>query len=200
MIANCNSIATLLPSEAIRILGHYLDLTPRFFNFPYVMLSTGNAVEQCEYNQAQCIVVRKDTYPLLDLFFSIQFFDCYEGSRVPAEAMRSKTSPNAQFRTVTGMSKHTWHVTRLALIFAGSSDRRDFRGMVHIDPLDTTTAEGLRKLMTRDEEIPPGDAEEYAGLGQIISEVVYITTFNWGVFLGEAEIHLQVLVCIFCEY
>ena len=48
--------------------------------------------------------------------------------------------------------------------------------------------------MTRDEEIPPGDAEEYAGLGQILSEVIYIITFNWSALLTEAATHLQVLV------
>ena len=51
--------------------------------------------------------------------------------------------------------------------------------------------------MTRDEQIPPGEAEAYAGLGQILSEVIYITTFNWGVFLTEAELHIQVLVSAF---
>ncbi|OAG01310.1 uncharacterized protein CC84DRAFT_1228289 [Paraphaeosphaeria sporulosa] len=160
--------------EAIQILGYYLDLTPRFFNFPYTLLSTGNAVEQY-------------------VFFSLQLFERYEGKRVPAEATRSDASPTARFRAATGMHGHTWHVTRIALLFARSLDRKKFRGLVHLDPLDTTIAEGLQKLMTRDEQIPPGEAEAYAGLGQILSEVMYITTFNWGVFLAEAELHLQIL-------
>jgi hypothetical protein len=48
--------------------------------------------------------------------------------------------------------------------------------------------------MTRHEEIPPGKAEEYAGLGQILSETIYMVTFTWAVFLTEGEAHLQILV------
>lgn len=48
--------------------------------------------------------------------------------------------------------------------------------------------------MTRDEEIPPGGAEEYAGLGQILSETIYMVTYTWGAFLSEGEAHLQLLV------
>lgn len=138
----------------------------------------------------------KHIYHSSDVFFALQIFERYEGNRVPAEAMCSEASPKARFRTATGLRGHTWHVTRIALIFAKSLDLKSLRGLVHLDPLDTAIAEGLRKLMTRDEEIPPGEAEEYAGLGQIVSEVIYIATFNWGVFLSEAEHHLQVLVCI----
>lgn len=48
--------------------------------------------------------------------------------------------------------------------------------------------------MTRDEEIPPGGAEEYAGLGQVLSETIYMVTYTWGAFLTEGEAHLQLLV------
>ncbi|KAF1947878.1 hypothetical protein EJ02DRAFT_7504 [Clathrospora elynae] len=47
--------------------------------------------------------------------------------------------------------------------------------------------------MTRDEDIPPGDAEEYAGLGQVLSETIYIVTYTWTAFLMESEAHLQIL-------
>jgi hypothetical protein len=93
-----------------------------------------------------------------------------------------------------GFNKHTWHVTRIALIFLKSPDGKKYRGLVHLDSLDVSIWDGLRTLMTRDEEIPPGDAEEYAGLGQILSEVIYIVTFNWSALLTEADTHLQVLV------
>jgi hypothetical protein len=33
----------------MQALGYHMAITPRFFNFPYVQLSTGNTVEQCTY-------------------------------------------------------------------------------------------------------------------------------------------------------
>ncbi|KAL2064888.1 hypothetical protein VTL71DRAFT_4028 [Oculimacula yallundae] len=39
------SVVTTLGAEALRILGHHLHITPRFFNCPPTMVSTGNTVE-----------------------------------------------------------------------------------------------------------------------------------------------------------
>jgi hypothetical protein len=86
------------------------------------------------------------------------------------------------------------HVTCIRLILLKDTDGKHFRGLVQIDPLDDAIADGLKTLMTRDEEIPPGYAEEYAGLGQILSKTIYIVTYTWIVFLVEAEAHLQILV------
>lgn len=46
--------------------------------------------------------------------------------------------------------------------------------MIQIDPIDDAIADGLTKLMTRDTEILLGPAEEYAGLGQLLANTLYI--------------------------
>jgi hypothetical protein len=80
------------------------------------------------------------------------------------------------------------------LILLSDEDGKRFRGLAHFDPVDDVLSNGLKKLMARHEEIPPGEAEEYAGLGQILSETIYMVTFTWGEFLTEGEAHLQILV------
>lgn len=80
------------------------------------------------------------------------------------------------------------------MVFLKDDDGKSFRGLAQFDPLDNVLSDGLRTLMTRDEEIPPGGAEEYAGLGQILSETIYMVTYTWGAFLTEGEAHLQLLV------
>lgn len=54
---------------------------------------------------------------------------------------------------------------------------------IQLDPKDRAIAEGLKVLITRDEDIAPGTMEECVGLGQILSEVIYILTYNWGIFV-----------------
>lgn len=121
--------------------------------------------------------------------------DKYAPGQRPSESHRLGTSPHYRFRAVTsGHCPHEWHVTCKRLIFVKDVDNVRFRGLVQTDPLDDAVSKGLKTLMTRDEEIPPGDAEEYAGLGQILSETIYIVTYTWTIFLNEAEAHLQVLV------
>ncbi|KAF1841972.1 uncharacterized protein K460DRAFT_369988 [Cucurbitaria berberidis CBS 394.84] len=168
-------IASSLQSESIQALGYHLGITPRFFNFPYLQLSTGNTVEKY-------------------VFYSLQFMERYNIGHKPSEAYRSNTSPCYRFRATSGgQQPHEWHVTCLRLIFLKDPDGKRFQGLVQVDPLDDAIADGLKTLMTRDEDIPPGDAEEYAGLGQILSETIYIVTYTWAAFLTEAEAHLQVL-------
>jgi hypothetical protein len=121
--------------------------------------------------------------------------DKYELGKKPLEAQRSDTSPSYRFRRTTNDHQaHEWHVTCIRLIFVRGQDR--FSGLAQVDPLDNAVSEGLKMLMTRDEEIPPGDAEKFAGLGQILSETIYIVTFTWTIFLDEAEAHLQILVSL----
>jgi hypothetical protein len=126
--------------------------------------------------------------------------DKYKIGTKPIEARRFDTSPSYRFRCTTGdYQTHEWHVTCIRLIFLRGEFH--FSGLVHVDPLDDAVSEGLKTLMTRDEEIPPGEAERYAGLGQILSETIYIVTFTWGAFLNEAEAHLQILVSLYtCRY
>ena len=104
-------------------------------------------------------------------------------------------SPCCTFLDVLGEKQnHTWRVTRIALIFTKSADSKEYRGLVHLDATDGVIWEGLKRLMAKDEEPLPGDAEQYAGLGQVLTAVIYIVTFNWDHLLTEAETHLQALV------
>jgi hypothetical protein len=122
--------------------------------------------------------------------------DKYHIGKKPTEAQRSDTSPSYRFRcTIGDYQTHEWHVTCIRLIFLRG--KNFFSGVAHIDPIDDAVSEGLKILMTRDEEIPPGEAERYAGLGQILSETIYIVTFTWAAFLNEAEAHLQILVSLY---
>ncbi|KAI8937143.1 hypothetical protein NX059_006357 [Plenodomus lindquistii] len=168
-------VATLLQSESIQALGHHLELSPRFFNFPYTRISTGNLVERY-------------------FFFTLQFMDRYQIGCKPSEAGRLATSPTYRFRNANGdYHPHEWHITCVRLIFLKDENNYNFQGLIQIDPLDDAIADGLKTLMTRYEEQPPGEAESHAGLGQILSEVIYIVAYNWTAFFMEAEEHLQVL-------
>lgn len=132
----------------------------------------------------------------VDMFFGIQVMERYIIPETPAESRRSEGSPHFCFRTATSFALHEWHITRVALIFIRDQvgDTTRYNGIIQFDPKDRTFADGLEVLMTRDEEIAPGDAEKDIGLGQILSEVVYIISYNWNAFIKEAENHLQVLV------
>lgn len=133
-----------------------------------------------------------------DVFFSLQLMERYplgHGAQMPQEAQRRlDITANTQFRTPDGFQQHAWYVTRIALIFLKSADGKKFRGLIQLDTLDDAIADGLKTLMTRDEDIPPGDAEAYAGFGKILTGVIYIVTFTWAAFLNDAEVYLQVLV------
>lgn len=119
----------------------------------------------------------------------------YPAGHKPVEASRSVTSPSHCFRSAAGGNQpHTWHVTCIRLIFIKSDDGNRFKGLFQVDSLDNAISDGLKTLITRQEEIPTGDAEKYAGLGQILSCSIYIVTFTWTAFLEEAEAHLQILV------
>lgn len=120
----------------------------------------------------------------------------YNIPETPLESRRSDASPHFRFRTGFSFSPHEWHITRVALILMrdvnGGTER--FNGVIQLDPQDRAIVDGLKILMTRDEEIAPGHEEETLGLGQILSEVMYILAYNWGIFVKEAESHIQILV------
>lgn len=45
-----------MSAEVVQALGHYLKITPRFFNIAYTPLSMGNHVEQREFaNHLSCM-------------------------------------------------------------------------------------------------------------------------------------------------
>lgn len=119
--------------------------------------------------------------------------ECTIGQK-PTEACRSST-PGYRFRSVKcDQQPHEWHLTCIRLIFLRG--KNCYPGLVQVAPLDSAVSEGLRMLMTRDEDIPPGRVEEYAELGQILSETIHIVTYTWSVFLNEAKVHLQLLVSL----
>ncbi|KAM0493556.1 hypothetical protein ACHAP8_009192 [Fusarium lateritium] len=165
--------------EAVRALGHYLHITPRFFNFPYVPTSTGNHVAGYA-------------------FFHLQFMDMYPPKIKPSEAARNQNSPYAQFNLGQGLTQHTWHITKVDLIYWNekieSTGSNRGMGLISLDPADVIIYKGLRKLMTRKETIPPGKWEEEFGLGQVLSEMFHIISVNWNAFLDEAEQHLQHII------
>ncbi|KAK5047146.1 hypothetical protein LTR84_007089 [Exophiala bonariae] len=149
--------------EAVQALGHYLDLTPRFFNFQFVMLSTGNTV---------------DSYA----FFGLQIIEKYLPTGVPAK-VRAQAAPYATF------GNYEWHTTMIAALFMRVGDR--FRGVLHFQANDEAIADGMKQLMTREEERTSSEGEDRAGQGQILAEIMYIVRYQWEFFLNEADVHLQ---------
>lgn len=67
-------------------------------------------------------------------------------------------------------------------------------GLIQLDPCDGIIFQGLCKLMTRNETIPPSTWEERLGLGQVLSELFHIISHNWSTFIDEAELNLQNIV------
>ena len=121
----------------------------------------------------------------------------YSLGTVPGEMGRTRTPYSVRFRTNTtqdGLALHEWHITRIALTFLKDKEGRNFRGIIQLDPADKVICDGLKILMTRDEETFSGGLEDKGGLGQILAEVFYVIQFTWGAFLAEAESHLQTLV------
>lgn len=163
---NANSTFFLLrdaSGEAIQALGHYLNVTPRFFNFGFIMLSTGNTVEDYA-------------------FFGLQIIEKYLPTGVPA-SVRAQPAPFATF------GSHEWHTTMVAALFMTEGDK--FRGIIHLQANDDAIADGIKQLMTRGEENTTSEGEKRAGQGQILAEIMYIVRYQWETFLTEAEAHLQ---------
>ena len=131
-----------------------------------------------------------------DLSHSIQLMDRYDISVKPDEAQRIVTSPCYRFRDIEGNHKdHVWHITCIRLVYLRNEDYPNtFRAVIQLDPVDTAIADGLARLMTREKEISPNEAEEYAGLGQLLGHTFAIINYNWTAFLIEAENHLQGMV------
>lgn len=137
-------------SEAVQALGHYLDITPRFFNFGFATLSTGNTVN--EY-----------------AFFSIQVIERYLPTAVSA-SIRAQPAPHAKFGT------YEWHITSVAALFTHREGH--FRGILHLQAQDNAIADGISKLMTRDEETFRDKGEVCSGQSQILAEMMYIVRFQ----------------------
>ena len=60
------------------------------------------------------------TYLRLVAFFGLQVMEQYTQNKLPTEAKRVSNSPRMIFRTKSGQSNHTWHVTRVNVIFIRS--------------------------------------------------------------------------------
>lgn len=52
----------------------------------------------------------------------------YSHNNLPTEAKRSRNSPKLIFRTKSGQSNHTWHVTRINVVFIRSPMERYVNG------------------------------------------------------------------------
>ena len=150
-------------TEAVQALGHYLDVTPRFFNFGFVMLSTGNTVEDYA-------------------FFGLQIVEKYLPVAVTPKTY-AQAAPHVKFGV------HEWHITTIATLFTKDQDK--FRGILHLQANDGAIADGIKRLMTRDEETFTGKGEMRAGQGQVLAEIMYIVRYQWEIFLTEADAHLQ---------
>ncbi|KAJ9612460.1 hypothetical protein H2200_004057 [Cladophialophora chaetospira] len=172
-------IVTDVSGEVIEALGHYLAITPRFFEFPPSILNTGNTVQ-------------------LYSFFSLQLMERYSIGTRPTESRRSDATPYARFFAKDRPLPHEWHVTRVAIIFMTDTTKQKFRGLIQLDHTDEAIAKALETLMVRDEETLPGDTEAIAGQGQILTELVHIVNLTWNGFLGEAEAHLRYLESVTC--
>jgi hypothetical protein len=120
--------------------------------------------------------------------------DRYTGNDVPAEVLKMPNSPKLSFPTTPGQVVSTWYVTRLALIFVRASDEVHVNGVCVIDPQDKSILQTLQILFPKAEDRVPGPIAEYATLGAILTEVFYIITYTWGVFLDGAARHIQALV------
>ncbi|OCT54865.1 hypothetical protein CLCR_02911 [Cladophialophora carrionii] len=168
-------IVTDTSPEVIQALGYHLHITPRFFDIPYTILSTGNRVRQYS-------------------FFSLQLMERYSLGERPAEACRNDASPRTRFSTKDGPLPHEWHVTRVAVVFLIDETRQNLsKGLVLLDNKDQAIAKALEKLMMRDEATVTGGMGTVAGQGQILTGLFHIINVTWDVFLGEAEAHLRYL-------
>ena len=108
------------------MLGYYLNITPRFFNFPYVILSTGVPVKDCAllYDSSSLKILWSADNLVIVAFFGLQVMEKYSLNSIPTEAQRSSSSPRMIFRNKGGPSKHTWHVTRINVAFIRSTSER----------------------------------------------------------------------------
>lgn len=121
----------------------------------------------------------------------------YGHNNLPTEAKRSSNSPKMTFRTKSGQSSHTWHVTRINVVFiripleryaegcaftvAGYVvsyrlifKRPRYNGVIVFDPADQAFVEALLALAANVEEELPGLEEHKLGLCDILTKVFYI--------------------------
>lgn len=139
-------LVSCLSAEALQMLGFHLKITPRFFNFPYSLLSTGVPVNDFT-------------------LFGLQVMEKYSHGNLPTEAKRSSNSPKMVFRTKRGQSNHTWHVTRINVVFIRFVlERPCYNGVIVFDPADQAFVEALLALATNVEEELPGLEEHRLGL------------------------------------
>ena len=108
------------------MLGYYLNITPRFFNFPYGILNTGVPVTDCTllYALSSPKLFWSAHKLVIVAFFGLQIMEKYSLNNIPTEAQRSSNSPRMIFRNKGGPSKHTWHVTRINVAFIRSTSER----------------------------------------------------------------------------
>jgi hypothetical protein len=133
------------------------------------------------------------------LFYSIRFMDKYPPGVMPSDARRSSNSTRCRFRKASGhdgaFDDHVWCTTYMRLMLIRGSNNERCQAIYHLDPADSSTAEGLRVLLTRDDDAP-AELKGYTGLDKLIFHTIYIVNWTWTVFLNEAGSHLKILVSV----
>jgi hypothetical protein len=123
--------------------------------------------------------------------------DKYPLGTMPSDARRSSNSTRCRFRKAAGhdgaFDDYVWHTTYMRLMLVRGSDDERCHAIYHLDTADSSTAEGLRVLLTRDDDVP-AYVVGYTGLDKLIFHTIYIVNWTWTVFLNEAGAHLKILV------
>ena len=116
------------------------------------------------------------------------------GQQQPSHAQRYR------FKTCDGQQPHEWRVTQARLIFIHSDPfprnliMGSWTGLYVFDQTDSDMALKLKELLLALEGPDPIHDEIFAGLGQVIRDVIYLIASNWLEFFNEADAHLEVMV------
>lgn len=87
-----------------------------------------------------------------------------------------------------------WHTTTIRLVLVRFPSGKQYGCLVEIAQIDDAIAEDLKRVMTRESELPVGRAEQETGLCKLVAQIFYIVSYQWRRFLEEAESHLKLLV------
>lgn len=69
-----------------------------------------------------------------------------------------------------------------------------YTSLCQLDPIDETISSAYRCILASYDDSLLRNVQDDGGLSQIVSECFYIIAFSWGVFLKQAEEHLEILV------
>jgi hypothetical protein len=69
-----------------------------------------------------------------------------------------------------------------------------YTSLCQLDPTDERISFAYRCVLASYEDSLLRNIQDYGGLSQVINECFYIIAFSWGVFLKQAEEHLEILI------